>query len=910
MKKPILTRGSADPPERRKKQQIIQQLKLNYGLFLDGRSIRSSNEAIFVDGDLKIKFFRGEPIVYTNVNDPKSLTNLLSFNNEINLSHLQHFDVCLNFPIAEFSYKGELLKTFSKCTNGDDEQAYGHYFARKVLVGGKLFIKNLNTASPIQIDLVRSLLSWIYNSAKYKLENPLNDVSEWDYFPEIETSNGLEIKTLKDLTIWMHNLFQKNMFDIVSYNDIVPVSQLRQSIDVSETSKEIQPGVYNYENKSGFKEWVGDAVYVNLTRWVKDFHLRQGLIFNKHFEIDISKEFAVNFKKMPEIKSLDKCHMKMIKPTTNLEEFLITNNISSDTDMNSSPFINKYTKADNFNNKDYIHLVVKYERYEIIVPMACIIPSENLNQYIERSLNSMEPFKALQDTFDKFGHLFPQRIVLGRSLKNILPDISFNNTENVDLGSLTFDNLNSRLNVNVSYLLTQGGDIIDTDGELSSWIQDIHTKLEIIELDQTISLHKILCAERQKEIDILLNKEIDKIIMTGISDLKDLDGNNTEHYKRINIEPILNDKDYKVFGSIVSGGKKIDDYLVKFRFYDANGFSAMIRTSRKSKIDVRDCFILWMIVGNPLKLSVFSPNNREIQVERIKKSINYQPYKSMYDVETRFPLSHGCSILVNAYHPSTTFDIKLLKWSKNYITFQINESMYNNNQILKSSNSNIISDSDSDSQHEEDNDTTVDIDLDICILRSGYGSLKIDHVKIEYPLELFGHTLPLDDSRSIKDRMMKCINDIIAPFMPLVTTITKLTKDIADAYENVQYNKKTCGALVTRVEAVEVTIRGLIRQREDNLYKFCNQNYYNAFSKLTNCLKQIKEFSSDISQLSKFKKFVSSENIKETFEKIIKDFDNYSIHLNLARSITNEQLISILSSDIIEMKKFLDNIEG
>ncbi|CAG8492943.1 2721_t:CDS:2 [Funneliformis caledonium] len=44
--------------------------------------------------------------------------------------------------------------------------------------------------------------------------------------------------------------------------------------------------------------------------------------------------------------------------------------------------------------------------------------------------------------------------------------------------------------------------------------------------------------------------------------------------------------------------------------------------------------------------------------------------------------------------------------------------------------------------------------------------------------------------------------------------------------------------------------------------------------------------------------------------KEIADAYDYVQKLVLARSITNEQLISILSSDIIEMKKFLDNIEG
>ncbi|CAI2173294.1 5927_t:CDS:2 [Funneliformis geosporum] len=154
------------------------------------------------------------------------------------------------------------------------------------------------------------------------------------------------------------------------------------------------------------------------------------------------------------------------------------------------------------------------------------------------------------------------------------------------------------------------------------------------------------------------------------------------------------------------------------------------------------------------------------------------------------------------------------------------------------------------------------------------------------------------------------VNEAVAPFLPLVTTITTLTKEISYAYENVQYNKKTCGALVTTFEAVEFTIKGLIRQKENNIMKFCSQSYYNSFCKLVNCLNQIKQFFDDISQLLGFKKFISSRNIEETFEKILKDFDNCSKHLRLARSITNEQLISILNSDLIEMKMFLDNIEG
>src|SRR3954453_6893728 len=120
---------------------------------------------------------------------------------------------------------------------------------------------------------------------------------------------------------------------------------------------------------------------------------------------------------------------------------------------------------------------------------------------------------------------------------------------------------------------------------------------------------------------------------------------------------------------------------------------------------------------------------------------------------------------------------------------------------------------------------------------------------------------------------MKNVNDVVAPFLPFVAIITTLTKEIVEAYENVQYNKKTCGALVNRVEAAETAIKALMRQKEENLKSFQDQNYYNTFLKFTNCLKQIKKLFDDVSQLPKFKKFVSSASIRERFEKNIKEFN-------------------------------------
>ncbi|RIA89126.1 kinase-like domain-containing protein [Glomus cerebriforme] len=163
-------------------------------------------------------------------------------------------------------------------------------------------------------------------------------------------------------------------------------------------------------------------------------------------------------------------------------------------------------------------------------------------------------------------------------------------------------------------------------------------------------------------------------------------------------------------------------------------------------------------------------------------------------------------------------------------------------------------------------------------------------------------------------KALESVNEAVGPFVPLVTMITTLTKELAKAYENVQYNKKTCGILVNRVEAAEVAIKGLMRQKEEYIEQFLNQDYYESFERFVICLEKIKEFFYEISQLSKVEKFFTSSNIKEDFQNIIKEFDSCSNDLNLAISITtNEQMnkyLTIIHSDMIEVKKFLDNVEG
>jgi hypothetical protein len=120
-------------------QQIIQKFKLNHGLFLNGHKIEPSKQAVLAgDGELNISLYKGQPLVYTSVNDSNSRENLLRFNcedNEVELDEsLQSSDICINFPVAEITYRADLLESFSNLNVNDNAgksyETYGHLYAR------------------------------------------------------------------------------------------------------------------------------------------------------------------------------------------------------------------------------------------------------------------------------------------------------------------------------------------------------------------------------------------------------------------------------------------------------------------------------------------------------------------------------------------------------------------------------------------------------------------------------------------------------------------------------------------------------------------------------------------------------------------------------------------------------------
>ncbi|RGB40091.1 hypothetical protein C1646_800962 [Rhizophagus diaphanus] len=213
-------------------QPLIQQFKLNYGLFLDGCIIKPGKQAVLnEDGKVNISLYDDQPFVYTSINDSNSRVNLLSFNsydNDVELDKsLRPLDVCINFPVAEITFTADLSESFLSFMNDDEGklyEMYGHLFPRKILIGGKLFIDGLESVNSTQIDIFNSYLTWVYNSAKYEKKIPFNNLSALNFSPKITTIDGKDLDSHERLTDWMNNLYQNDAVKIISYNNLVPTS--------------------------------------------------------------------------------------------------------------------------------------------------------------------------------------------------------------------------------------------------------------------------------------------------------------------------------------------------------------------------------------------------------------------------------------------------------------------------------------------------------------------------------------------------------------------------------------------------------------------------------------------------------------------------------------------------------------
>ncbi|GES99676.1 hypothetical protein GLOIN_2v1861852 [Rhizophagus clarus] len=380
-------------------------------------------------------------------------------------------------------------------------------------------------------------------------------------------------------------------------------------------------GVVNFKEKMSLETWIGNSLYYNfIIDWVKEFHLLQGLIIRKNLTSKFSDKIALNFVSIPDIDIINKSYVEYMAPTTTLENLLIYRRIRSIQDVKSFQFAKEVITPKDVSNMDYVgYLMIKCEQY--VITLNSIKPSEEFKLAAEKAIESMKPFIDLQNLFDEYGQLFPTRLVIGKLYRrNLLyPDRAENLsplTKKEDLGENPLESLKPYLDYfDVTYFLGKKDAVIGAD--CLNFSDYTNYGLGIVELDNIISTHRLLDVEQQNKIDYIFRvKDNYKVIMTGKNDLKDTNFENNRYYKDISTKVSFKDIDFKIFGSIVSkDNSKVEDFFIRFIPDSYNGFSVRIVPRSESSIDIKECYILWMIVGIPSKLKVFSPRNRELELD-------------------------------------------------------------------------------------------------------------------------------------------------------------------------------------------------------------------------------------------------------------------------------------------------------
>ncbi|RHZ84311.1 hypothetical protein Glove_83g5 [Diversispora epigaea] len=96
-------------------------------------------------------------------------------------------------------------------------------------------------------------------------------------------------------------------------------------------------------------------------------------------------------------------------------------------------------------------------------------------------------------------------------------------------------------------------------------------------------------------------------------------------------------------------------------------------------------------------------------------------------------------------------------------------------------------------------------------------------------------------------------------FAPLFDTVDKVMESLYTIYDNAKCNKKMCRALIDRIEVVKQVIKSLKRKKQEY---FSIKEYYLAWVRFTNVLKDIKDFAKDVTQQeSVFQKYLNANTV-------------------------------------------------
>ncbi|CAB4412875.1 unnamed protein product [Rhizophagus irregularis] len=155
--------------------------------------------------------------------------------------------------------------------------------------------------------------------------------------------------------------------------------------------------------------------------------------------------------------------------------------------------------------------------------------------------------------------------------------------------------------------------------------------------------------------------------------------------------------------------------------------------------------------------------------------------------------------------------------------------------------------------------------------------------------------------------------DPIIPFIPLIGAATTIINEVISIYQHTEYNKKIISALYDRTKLAEYAVDTLQRRKKFYESNFKRQDWYDAFNRFVDVLKDIKNFAKEISTIRGYQKYLKSYSFKDKFEELSVKYDTVMKDLNFILTFSNEEQRrydnECLMDDIAEMKEFLQNID-
>ena len=218
-----------------------------------------------------------------------------------------------------------------------------------------------------------------------------------------------------------------------------------------------------------------------------------------------------------------------------------------------------------------------------------------------------------------------------------------------------------------------------------------------------------------------------------------------------------------------------------------------------------------------------------------------------------------------------------------------------------------------------DDDSSMVIDTETTLLLSSTPSPSpLSYVQDDNEMSSDLNRMSLDntdccDKLGFKPNFIKeaiCIAQSFEDFAPLISAFLTLGKDIIILYEKAEHHKELCSFLLQRCNCAVAAVQDLDIRKTENTKFFSKNGNLNLFKEFIKCIKKIRNFIEEISQLSKIRRYIFTNNIEDTFSKLVTEFDGYMNSLNFSFTIQAIDEFKIIKDETRQIKELLLNVYG